>query len=190
MSVKFCFARGWAPRPFTCGMDIPSPLTGSTPIRLGDLGGLTYKTYTPEFLRARVEVSESLSDDTKEIWRNRIICILAVENVFCINFIPSDPNKSQILQVMRLKDPEANAASIRVYCCDYSPYKFMMPKESPDQVFELGRWDISQTVAHLKSDSLISIVTKAIGYLIQDRDLTGLVITFENQKTYIWLKGK
>ncbi|HEY5235806.1 MAG TPA: hypothetical protein VIJ14_06485, partial [Rhabdochlamydiaceae bacterium] len=85
MSVKFCFARGWAPRSLTCGMDGPSPLTNPTPIRLGDLGSPTYKTYTPEMIRKRVEVAQSMPDDTREIWRNRIICTLAaVESVFCI----------------------------------------------------------------------------------------------------------
>src|ERR1700733_5423773 len=145
MSVKFCIVRGWAPRSSTCGMEELHPSPGSTLIRLGDLGSLKYKTYTPEFLREQVEVSELLSDDTKEIWRNRIICILAVESVFCINFIPLDPNKSQILQVLRLKNPEANAASIRVYYCEYLSYRFMMPKEIADQVFDLARSDISQT---------------------------------------------
>jgi hypothetical protein len=191
MSVKFCIAYGATKISLTCGMDGRSESADLSSFRLSELGRPKYKTYTPEMIRKRIEVAQSMPDDTRNIWRNRIICTLAaVESVFCISFIPKDPSQLQILQVMRMKDVNEIADSYRVYYCDYSPYKFMMPKESPDQVFDLARCNISQTVEHLESDSLIPILTKALGYLIQDKDLGGLVITFENLRTYIWLKGK
>ena len=191
MSVKFCIVYGATKLSLTCGMDATSESADISSFRLCELGRPKYNTYTSEMIRKRVEVAQSMPDHTRDIWRNRIICTLAaVENVFCINFISSDPSKPQILQVMRMRDLDETADSCRVYCCDYAPYKFMMPKERPDHIFDLARREISQTVEHLEPGNIIPIVNAVIGYLVRDKDLKGLVITFENQKTYIWLKGK
>lgn len=158
MSVKFCFASGCAPKPLSCGMEALSypaahmmgeetspERANSKPFRLDEVGHLKYKTYTPEILRARVEVAMSSSDEMIDVWRARIICILGpLETVFCINFIASDPHQPHILQVMRMKDLEESAASCPIYCCDFSPLKFILPKAEPDQVFDLSQWEFSQ----------------------------------------------
>lgn len=196
MVVKFCFASGWSPRQGDCGMEHMSypasyredpEVAKFKPDRLGDLGSIRYKTYTSEHLRARIEAAKGLPDDTKDIWRNRIICILApLEAVFCINFIPLDPHQPQTLQVMRMKEINESADSYPVYCFDCSPYKFILPQEYADQVFELAQWDFSQI------DSATEPLFLAIQYLKNEKDLKGMALTLHGGqgmlKTYIWIK--
>ena len=89
-----------------------------------------------------MEKAMSLSDDVKYVWRHRIICILGLfKTVFCINFIPADPHRSQILQVMRMKNLEETADSYPVYDYEFSQYKCILPEERPDQIFDLSEWD-------------------------------------------------
>ncbi len=205
MAVRFCFARGWSPQVFSCGMeDLPyTPTFGKeeipettniTQVRLSDLGPLQYKTYTPEVMRARVEVAMSMPDERKDIWKNRIICILGpLESVFCINFIPSDPHQPQILQVMRMKDLNESAVSYRVYCCDFLSYKFIIPKEHPDQVFNLSQKDVSQLIPVVEPTDHTPVIAQALHYLKNEKTLKGMALTLQsaqgNFKTYVWIKA-
>jgi hypothetical protein len=174
-------------------MDEPSSSPSTTLFTLGALGTLHYKSYTHDVLKIRPEVADSLPDNTEDIWRNRIICCLAIEGIFCINFIPLDCSKMQTIQVMRLNNEEEDASSYSVYCHDYLPYKFILPREYADIFFDLSKLQISQTVEQL-TPNLIPIVKKAIGYLSKDPALRGLALTLNDkdgtQKTYIWLKGR
>lgn len=194
MAVKFCFASGCSPKISGCGIDhafYPEThekdpeIAKCAPVRLGDLGSLRYKTYTFDRLLARVEAAKGLPDDTKDIWRSRIICILApIETIFCINFIPSNPYALQTLQVVRMNDPNESASSYPIYFCEFSNYKFMLPKEQPDQVFDLSKWDFSE----IEAEPLIL----ALQYLKNEKSLKGLALTLQNHQgnlsTYVWIK--
>ncbi len=194
MAVKFCFASGYSARIGSCGIEqVPYPATCEedtevakrAPFRLGDLGSLRYYTYTLEDLQARVEAAKEQPDDMRNIWRSRIICILApIETIFCINFIPSNPHQPQTLQVMRMHDLNESASSYQVYCYDYSPYKFILPTEHADQIFNLSQWDFSQ----IEPGPLIL----ALQYLKNEKALRGMALTLRsdegNLNSYLWIK--
>ncbi len=202
MAVKFCFTSGYFPKPIPCGMEAVSypatygkeekltEMSNNTPVRLGDLGFLEYETHTSEFLKARVEVAMSFSDDKKDIWRLRIISILArAKTVFCINFIPANPYQPQILQVMRMNNLEEDAAPYRVYCYDSSPYKLILPKEHPDQVFDLSQWQFAPME---KPTYFTWALTRSLQYLKNEKALKGMALTLQaaqgDLKTYVWIK--
>jgi hypothetical protein len=191
MSVKFCSVAGAARRSITCGMDVPPELE-QTSVRLGALGNLQYKIYSPKFLQKRIKAAELISDDTPNILRSRIICILApVECVFCISFIPADPYTPQTLLVMRMRDTSETAESYPVYCLDFPACKFMLSQEGVEQVFDLSKLSIAQTIEHF-DDSLIPIFEKVLGNLKREEKLKGMALTLTNQeglRTYVWLKG-
>ncbi len=192
MSVKFCVVAGASRRSLTCGMDTQTELP-DTPVLLGSMGRPQYYIYTHKFLWKRIKVAEEMTDDTPNILRGRIICILAaVESVFCISFIPTDSSIPQILLVMRMGDISETAESYPVYCRDFSPCKFMLPQERVDQVFDISKLSIAQTVEQFDA-SLIPIFEKVLGYLVQEKKLRGMALTLTNQdgslKTYAWLKG-
>lgn len=192
MLVKFCIASGAARISPTCGMDETNALD-ENPVRLAAMGRPQYKTYSPELLQSRINVAEKMSDDTSNIWRNRIICSLApIESVFCINFIPTDPTLAQILLVMRMKSLDETAESYPIFCQDLPPYKFMLPKERVDQVFDVSKQTIPQTIEQF-NPVLRPIFEKTLGYLTKEKKLKGIALTLKNQdgalSTYIWVKG-
>lgn len=194
MAVKFCFASGCSPTQVTCAGEQASflvtheeDLEGAkcTPVRLGDLGPLSYKTYALNVLRGLWAAAMGMPDDTKDIWRNRIICILApIKDVFYISFIPSNPYKPQALQVMRMNDLNESASSQKVYCCNFLNCKFILPKEQPDYVFDLSQWDFSQFEAEP--------LTLALQYLKNEKTLKGMALTLRDEhgqlSTYVWIK--
>jgi hypothetical protein len=191
MAVKFCFAGGYFQK--SVREDVSSPETHRKE-EIPVLGPLKYKTYTSEHMGPRLERAMSLSDDMKNIWRHRIICILGIfEKVFCINFIPSNPRQLQILQVMRMKDLTETADSYPVYCCnDFSPYKFILPKEHPDHVYDLSQWDFSHLDPTVEYDELIQGIALALDYLKKEKRLQGMALTLQLAqgafKTYVWIK--
>jgi hypothetical protein len=190
MSVKFCVVAGASRRSLTCRMDVQSEWE-DTPILLGAMGRPKYYIHTPKFLRKRIKVAEEMADDTPNILRNRIICNLApVETVFCISFIPADPYTPQTLLVMRMKNPKETAESYPVYCFDFPAYKFMLPQERVEQVFDLSKLSIAQTVEQFDA-SLIPIFEKVLANLKREEKLKGMALTLTSQeglKTYVWLK--
>lgn len=191
MSVKFCIASGAARFPPTCGMDETTALV-ETSVRLGAMGRPEYKIYSPELLQNRVKVAEKMSDDTSNIWRNRIICTLApIESVFCINFIPADPTQVQILLVMRMENLDETAESYPVFCLDLPTYKFILPKKGVDQVFDITKQTIPETIGKF-NPVLRSIFEKVLGHLTKEKTLKGMALTLNQDdalRTYIWLKG-
>jgi hypothetical protein len=160
-----------------------------TPFRLGTLANRYSEEHTCSELYEYLETANSLPDDTYDIWRCRIIYLLTPqESVFCISLIPDNPSKGQIVQVIKLKDKEDE---YQEFNHDYLAYKVILPKEFADQVFDLSKYEISQTVAHLKPRHLIPILMVALYYLSNDSNLKGLALTLEEdrkQRTYIWLK--
>jgi len=163
-----------------------------TPVRLGAMGLPKYKIYSPELLQNRVKVAEKMPDDTSNIWRNRIICILApIESVFCINFIPTNPTQVQILLVMRMKNLEETAESYPVFCLDLATYKFILPKKGVDQVFDISKQAIPETIGKF-NPALRTIFEKVLGHLTKEKKLKGMALTLNQDgvlSTYIWLKG-
>ena len=134
-----------------------------------------------------------MSNDVPDIWRGRIICTLApIESVFCISFIPADPFIPQTLLVMRMKDVDATAESYPVFCFDLPAYKFMLPQKRADQVFDISKLSIDETLGQF-DHSLTPIFKKVLGYLQQEEKLKGMALTLKNQEeglhTSIWFKG-
>ncbi len=191
MSVKFCIASGVARTSQSCGMDVPTELA-ETPVQLSTMGRPEYNTHSQRFLRKRVKVAEEMSNDVPDIWRGRIICTLApIESVFCISFIPADPFIPQTLLVMRMKDVDATAESYPVFCFDLPAYKFMLPQKRADQVFDISKLSIDETLGQF-DHSLTPIFKKVLGYLTQEKKLKGMALTLKNEEealyTSIWLK--
>lgn len=196
MSVKFCIAScKWSDsQPLKCCGGSPISTQNIIPFRLGSITTLYFEKYANGQLSKYLKAANSLPDDTYDIWRFRIYYLLAPDKrVFCINFIPQNPAKGQIVQVMRLKGEE-DVSQYEEYNHEYPTYKFILPVERAEQVFDLSKCEISLTVAHLKPLTLIPIVQKALECLTQDLGLKGLALTLEDkdgkQKAYIWLKGK
>jgi hypothetical protein len=204
MAVKFCFAGGYFQKLFDYGMEdfsssethrkeeIPEK-TNVTAVRLGDLGPLEYKTYTSAQMRARLTVAMSFSDEIEAIWRTRIICILGLfKSVVCINFIPADPHLSQILHVIRMNDLEESVDSDLVYGCDFSHYKFILPKADPDQVLDLSRWDFCHLDPTVEAKDSTRGISMALYCLKKEKTLKGMALTLQGAqgelKTYVWIK--
>lgn len=129
-------------------------------------------------------------DDESSIWTKRIMFTLARnQSIFSISFIFSNSNNAQIIQVIRLK--EGRAPDI-LFFHHYVNYKFILPVKTADRVFDLSKIEVSRTVESLKT-SLIPTATKALGYLKEESDLSGLALTLESKAktpvTYVWLKG-
>ena len=191
MSVKFCIVAG-AAEIFHVWNGCASRVENRPRLGWVRFGNLQYKIYSPKFLQTRIEVAEEMTDDTPGIWRGRIICTLEqVESVFCISFIPADPYTPQTLLVMRMRDTSETAESYPVYCLNFPACKFMLPQEGVEQVFDLSKLSIAQTIEHF-DDSLIPIFKKVLGYLEREEKLKGMALTLTNQdglKTYVWRKG-
>ncbi len=193
MSVKFCIVSGAVRMPSTCRMNAQTKLA-DTPVRLGAIGmGPQYKTFPTKYLWELIKVFEKKTDDTPNIWKCRIVVALAsVESVFCISFIPTDPFLPQTLLVMRMKDVDATAESYPVFCFDFAAYKLMLPQDRVDQVFDLSKLSIEETLGQF-DHSLTPIFKKVLGYLQQEEKLKGMALTLKNQEeglhTSIWFKG-
>jgi hypothetical protein len=162
------------------------------PFRLGSLTTLYFEKYTDVQLSQYLKAANLLPDDTHDIWRFRIIYLLASDKrVFCINFIPENPSKGQIVQVMRLKDEE-DVSQYQEYNHEYPTYKCILPVKRADQFFDLSKCEISEAVAHLTPRRLIPIVKKALEYLSSACYLKGLALTLKDkvgkQIAYVWLK--
>ncbi len=193
MSVKFCITSGAVPGNLTCGMDVPTGVE-EKPVRLDAMGvGPRYVTYSTKCFQKLIKTFEKMPDDDTNIWQCRIVVNLApVESVFCISFIPADPYSPQTLLIMRMRDLNQTAESYPVYCCDFSAYKFMLPQERVDQIFDISKLSIPQTIEQFDA-SLIPIFEKVLVYLSREKKLRGMALTLTNQdntlKTYVWLKG-
>jgi hypothetical protein len=189
MTVNFCFASGYSPTVPTYAVDEATYGEEATicgPCKLSEVGYLKYKTFSPEFMKARLKASKELPREMEGIWRERIICVLGpIKAVFCINFIPSDPHQPQTLQVMRMRDLEEEAASFPVYCHDYPSYKFILPKAHPNEVIDLSELDFSRLNPK-------SPIVRALKCLKQEKALKGMALTLQNSKgdlkTYVWIK--
>jgi len=113
------------------------------------------------------------------------------ESVFCINFIPEDPSKPQIIHVMRLKDEKEDVVTYPVFCHELVHLKFILPVEKADQVFDLSKCRVSQTLENV-TPGLIPIIEKSLDCFLKDVRSKGLALTLESKTgtpaTYIWLK--
>jgi hypothetical protein len=68
----------------------------------------------------------------------------------------------------------------------------MLPKERVDQIFDISKLSIAQTVEQF-DDSLIPIFEKVLGYLKQEKKLRGMALILRDHagalKTIVWFKG-
>ena len=177
--------------PGGCGQD-RFPSMGLEPIRL-DTWTIYYKIYAPHRLKLCEQLADSANDHIAEdIWRGRTLFTLAQsESIFCINFIPTNPYEAQMVLVMRLHGG-MDAPSYPMFCHNYPTLKFILPVKMPDQVFDLLKKGIPETINQFESHRR-SIIEKALTYFSKDPHSQGLALTLKNedgsQKTYIWLKG-
>ncbi len=146
--------------------------------------------YSEYVLKNSLREYKQRPDDESSVWTKRILFTLARnQSIFSISFIPSNSNKAQMIQVIRLK--EGRAPDI-LFFHHYINYKFILPVKTADRVFDLSKIEVSRTVESLTL-SLIPAVTKALGYLKEESDLSGLALTLESRAktpvTYVWLKG-
>ncbi len=186
MAVNFSILSGkWLSSLDECHQERHQKTENSVQVPLDSLKPF-YRSY--EDLPAYQKAAELLPDEAPDIWRFRILFTLAQsESVFCINFIPFNPAKAQIIQVMRLKDKE-NISSQEIFCHEYLDLKYVLPVKAADQVFDLSNSTVSDTIGHLKAH--IPEIEKALTYFLNDVRSRGLAITIQDkvQKTYIWLK--
>lgn len=144
--------------------------------------------YTDSVLKKTLEEYERRPAHENSVWSNRILFTLAREqSIFSISFIPADPNKAQILQVIRQdRTPE------HLFYHQYLAYRFISPAKIVDGVFDPSKWQVSAIAESLKP-RLATVVSKAVDYLKEDFALSGLALTLENKAgksvTYVWLKS-
>jgi hypothetical protein len=178
-------------RQLGCGLENPIPSQQRNPIPLGRLGSFYQKEMLQSaIVRCVAHFEDPCKDGEYEIEKFRTaFTLLQSEAVFCINFIPKNPFELQILHVMRLQEKQ-DPSEFLVFCHDHV-FKYILPVEQADQVFDLSRFEITQTFENLKP-SLIPIVEKALGYFFKDSRSKGLALTLESKTgtpaTYIWLK--
>jgi hypothetical protein len=190
MTVKFCIVSGkWleAIGSGGCSHDKPHSLENYVRVSLESLKP-QYQTYTPKTLKAYQEAFDELPDESAGIWRFRTLFTLAQsESVFCINFIPVNTSKAQIIQVMRLK-AEQDTSLQEVFCHEHLDLKYLLPVRAVDQVFDLSLLKISDTIGSLQTQ--IPDIEKALERFLKDPHARGLAVTVEDkpQKTYMWLK--
>ncbi|HEY5235807.1 MAG TPA: hypothetical protein VIJ14_06490 [Rhabdochlamydiaceae bacterium] len=194
MSVKLCLVSAKWPkieRPLGCGHDTPSSLTSSVVISLGSLNP-DFEAYTFEQLKLERQAAFRLPDKTYDIWRWRTIYTLAQnEAIFCISFIPKEPHKAQIIQVMRLKSSPEEARSLELFCHDLFSIKFILPVKNADQVYDLSQRSVTETISQFTLP-VKAVIEKALASFSKDSRSLGLALTLEEdgkQRTYIWLKG-
>jgi hypothetical protein len=145
-------------------------------------------SYTDSVLKKTLEEYEQRSDEEKAVWRKRILFTLAREqSIFSISFIPANPNEAQIFQVVR-----QDRAPEYLFCHQYVAHKFILPVETVERVFDPSKWQVASIAESIKP-RLVAVINKAVNYLREDFDLSGLALTLENkagkQVTYVWLKG-
>jgi hypothetical protein len=135
------------------------------------------------------EYKHGRPDDESSVWTKRILFTLARnQSIFSISFIPSNSNKAQMIHVIRKEDRPPDI----LFFHHYVGYKFIIPAKTADRVFDLSKIEVSKAVANLTL-GLIPAVTKALDYLKEESELSGLALTLESQAktpvTYVWLKG-
>jgi hypothetical protein len=175
-----------------CGFDIQISSKRTVAISLGNLKPVC-EEYSHKRLKSELDAAFELPDNTHDILRWRTIyTLMQNETIFCINFIPKDPTVAQIIHVMRLKDKEKEVESCRVFCHDVFNLKFILPVESADQVFDLSKKTVSETVNQF-DPSIGLVIERALACFSEDLRSQGLAITLEikaeKSATYIWLKG-
>jgi hypothetical protein len=191
ISVTFCIVNGKWPQSVASGCAWDKPPMSTRRIQLGTLE-ILYKNYSPRLLQSCKEISFALPDTSYDIWKVRTMYTLGQsESIFCINFIPEDPSKPQIIHVMRLKDEKQDVSTYPVFCHEHVHLKYILPVEKADQVFDLSKCRVSQTLDNV-TPGLIPIVEKALTCFLKDVTSKGLALTLESKRgtpsTYIWLK--
>lgn len=145
--------------------------------------------YTGSLLEKTLGEYEKRSDEENLVWTKRILFTLAREHsIFSISFIPSNPHEAQIFQVIR-----QDRAPEYLFWHQYGAHKFILPVKTVDAVFDPSKWQITAIAESIKP-RLVAVLDKAISYLREDFDLSGLALTLENKAgkpvTYVWLKGQ
>ncbi|HEY5235808.1 MAG TPA: hypothetical protein VIJ14_06495, partial [Rhabdochlamydiaceae bacterium] len=176
------------------GLESPIPLESQNPVPLGELGtAIQQKRLSQSAISKCLAVFEESSNDGKhEIERFRtFFTLMQSEAICCINFIPRDPHELQTIHVMRLQSNQ-DPKKVPVFC-HANFFKYILPVERADHVFNLSKEKVFETVRSF-TPILSSIIEKALGYFLKDRQAKGLALTFHEesgmQKTYVWLKGK
>lgn len=169
----------------------PTPALGENVVQMSlDSLKPALVQYSEYVLKNTLREYKQRPDEESSVWTKRILFTLARnQSIFSISFIPSNSNKAQMIQVIRLKEGHAPET---LFFHHYVNYKFILPVETADRVFDLSKWKVPVTVESLKP-SLVPAVTKALGYLKKESDLSGLALTLESKAktpvTYVWLKG-
>src|ERR1700678_2302775 len=110
-SVTFCLVNCKWPQTMAPGCARDKPPISIRRIQLGTLE-ILYKKYSSRMLNSCQEACFALPDTSYDIWKIRTMYTLGQsESIFCINFIPEDPSKSQIIHVMRLKNEKQDVST-------------------------------------------------------------------------------
>ncbi|MBS0648731.1 MAG: hypothetical protein JSS10_05865 [Verrucomicrobia bacterium] len=144
--------------------------------------------YTDSVLKKTLEEYERRPPTENSVWTQRILFTLSRDqSIFSISFIPADPSKAQILQVMR-----QDRAPQLLFYHQYVAYRFISPVKTVDGVFDPSKWQVS-AIAESLYPRLAAVINKAVNYLKEDFALSGLALTLENKAgksvTYVWLKS-
>lgn len=194
MTVNFCFAIAhWRKNEvfLGCGLDPPTSSKKPTRIALGTLD-LHFEQYTLEKFRGMLEAAFELSEEAYGVWRWRTIyTLMQCESIFCVNFIPREPGKGQIVHAMRGKNKE-EAQSLQVYCHDLNTIRFILPVNQWTEASDLSVKNITETVVQFES-TVRSVIEKALTCFINDPQAKGIALTLDREpdkpETYIWIKA-